>query len=686
MKKLLIVRRCIVSIVFVIIFLAGFRIGYLNQSKTEHEKMNLIAHEKSLLFEKGLSEQINLSSQMCKMDFVIDYCEEPSNSEKLALAKSVFESFRKSFNAQSVFFVSANDLNYYTDNKFDEKFDLNDSKYSWFLPALNSGKEYIFNIKYSSSMAQLVLYLNTIIYNKSNKPIGIAGTRIPLEPFISQVFSNLENGTEIYLYNKKLEITGALESSLIKDKKPITELFSFINEENGKPDNLKSFDTINNFYQVGQFSDIGWYYLMKTPFSIKKILHASIFPLVMLLISAFIYFGILVIVKFLRPVKAIRKAIHQMVSGNADLSMRIDVKNFETFYSLKKIVDDFNNFIKKIQILIISVVKSKNTMVENGDSLKLGVENTNTSFNKISNNIISFETSINKQAISVKNTASAVDEISENINSLNSMISEQDKTIINASSSIEEMVKNIQVANNSVSNLPELFSILEKNTTKGIEKQFDINERILRIREKSAMLQEANAVISGIAEQTNLLAMNAAIEAAHAGEVGKGFSVVADEIRKLSETSSSQSNAIVEQLNSIESSIADIVNVSDESNVIFQTVSEELKNTNELIEAINTAMQIQSSGSHQVGEALVNLNSSSEKVQKAANNMAQSSQTIIKQTQLLKDNTIDMQQGMEQITDASKQIEETSSTLNEISSEMMQSIDDIENQINQFKV
>ena len=124
---------------------------------------------------------------------------------------------------------------------------------------------------------------------------------------------------------------------------------------------------------------------------------------------------------------------------------------------------------------------------------------------------------------------------------------------------------NITSVNSSVEKMAESFGQLLENSKIGSKKQENVNEKIKQIESQSKILQDANQAIGSIASQTNLLAMNAAIEAAHAGESGKGFSVVADEIRKLSETSTVQSKTISEQLKKIQNSIHDIISASSET-------------------------------------------------------------------------------------------------------------------------
>ncbi|MDE7139688.1 MAG: methyl-accepting chemotaxis protein, partial [Treponemataceae bacterium] len=202
---------------------------------------------------------------------------------------------------------------------------------------------------------------------------------------------------------------------------------------------------------------------------------------------------------------------------------------------------------------------------------------------------------------------------------------------------------------------------------------------------QSELLSEANLAIASIAAQTNLLAMNAAIEAAHAGDAGKGFSVVADEIRKLSETSSTQSRSIGEQLTKIHDAIGEVVASSNEASEAFTTVSAHIKQTDELVRQIKYAMEEQNSGSRQIGDAIRNMNDSTVEVQKASKEMSQSNERIMSEMQSLQESTQTMQTGMNEMKNGARKINETGNALAGISGDVQKAINKIGSQIDRFK-
>ncbi|MCR5495043.1 MAG: HAMP domain-containing protein [Treponema sp.] len=391
----------------------------------------------------------------------------------------------------------------------------------------------------------------------------------------------------------------------------------------------------------------------------------------------------LVLVISLKPLGVVEKTIVDIASGDADLTKRI---NLEANNEIGRVVDGFNKFAEKLQDIISHMKNSKNDLLLAGESLSACSQDTSASITEIISNIESMGHQIENQSNSVSGTAGAVNQIASNIESLNNMIENQTSAVTQASAAVEQMIGNIHSVDNSVTKMVAMFEDLEQKVVTGVKKQDDVNDRIKVIDSESKALQEANAVISSIAEQTNLLAMNAAIEAAHAGEAGKGFSVVADEIRKLSETSSSQSKTIGDQLKTISESIEGIVTASMSAKESFAEVSEGIEDTTHLVHEIKNAMQEQGEGSKQISLALNSMNDSSNEVKNASREMQDGNKMILREIQNLQDATSNMKSGMDEMTVGATKINETGAALSNISRDMEESINKIGSQVDQFRV
>jgi len=415
---------------------------------------------------------------------------------------------------------------------------------------------------------------------------------------------------------------------------------------------------------------------------LSTILRVTVIALVVSMIVAATV-GLLITTKSIGPLKVVENAIHEIATGHADLTYRISVKTDDEIGS---VVVGFNKFTEKLQLIVKEIMSSEGKLSSAGQNLNGASQETAASITQIIANINSVSNQIMNQASSVEETAGAVNEIASNIASLEKMIENQSSGVTEASAAVEQMIGNIGSVNRSVEKMAESFNELLDNTKVGSKKQEDVNVKIKQIEAQSKILQDANQAIGTIASQTNLLAMNAAIEAAHAGEAGKGFSVVADEIRKLSETSSNQTKRIREELKKIKESIANVVEASEDSKVAFNSVSDKIIETDQVIQQIRSAMEEQNVGSRQISQVLHVMNDSTSEVRVASAEMSAGNKAILDEIQQLQNATMAIKDSVHEMGQGAQKINETGAALSEITGIVNEAISQISEQIGQFKV
>jgi uncharacterized protein YoxC len=221
----------------------------------------------------------------------------------------------------------------------------------------------------------------------------------------------------------------------------------------------------------------------------------------------------------------------------------------------------------------------------------------------------------------VKEALSALSQIEEMMNKQSAFVAKQGDAVSRSTEVVNGMLQSLTETSEAARSR---LSVINQMTKDAVNGRDSMNQTITAVNGISTAVDGitgAIKTISGIAANTNILAMNAAIEAAHAGSAGAGFSVVADEIRKLSETTAANSKAISQILSSIVTGIHDTTNRSGQTSALITGIADSLQNFSQMLTELLTALDGLSRATGEITSVLTELRDASSEVEKSQNNM-----------------------------------------------------------------